>query len=371
MASSAVAAGVKHTRRAQLSPARLLATHGLLILTILLILVFSLSLPSTFPTIFNVRSTLASMSVTAFVALAVMVPLAGNQYDLSVGNVLAMSSVLAIGLQVKEGIPWGLAVIVALVAGLAIGLLNGILVAYLGVNSFIVTLGVGTFVLGVVEWYTNGLQLAGALPRPFLTLATWSLFTVIPGATVYVLAVAVIMWVTLEYMKVGRRLYAFGFNAKAAELVGIRAHRYIVWSLGASGVLSAVGGVILASQLQAAQSTQGADYLLPAFVGALLGATSVRPGRVNVGGTVIAVLLLAVGISGLDQLGASFYVTDLFDGGTLVLAVSLAAVAARRRAASMKSNVAEVGTWDHALAEGAVGDPTLDPDALRTRAGRS
>jgi ribose transport system permease protein len=324
---------------ARLSPMRLFATHGLLILTVVLIAVFSLTLPSTFPTVFNTRSTLASLSVTAFVALAVTVPLAGNQYDLSVGNVLGMASVLSIGLQVKEGVPWVLAVIIALVGGTAVGLANGVLVAYVGVNSFIATLGLGTAVLGLVEWYTNGLQLAGALPQSFLNITNWSLFKVVPGATVYLLVVALVMWVVLEYMKTGRRLYAFGFNPRAAELVGVRGRRYIIWSLAVSGLLSAIGGVVLSSQLQAAQSTQGTDYLLPAFVGALLGATSVRPGRVNVGGTLLAVLLLAVGISGLDQMGASFYVTDLFDGGTLVLAVSLAAIAARRRLATAKETL--------------------------------
>jgi ribose transport system permease protein len=333
--------------------------------------VFSLLLPSTFPTVFNFRSMLASVSVTAFVALAVTVPLAGAQYDLSVGNVLGMASVLAIGLQVKEGFPWEAAVIVALLAGIAVGLVNGILVAYLGVNSFIVTLGVGTAVLGLVEWYTNGLQLAGALPNSFLMFGNWSLFTVIPGATVYLVAAALIMWIMLEYMKVGRRLYAFGFNPKAAELVGVRGRRYLVWSLAVSGALSAAGGVILASQLQAAQSTQGTDYLLPAFVGALLGATSVRPGRVNVGGTVIAVLLLGVGISGLDQLGASFYVNDLFDGGILVLAVSLAAITSRRRLVSIKSTVPDEESREHPLAENGAGASNLRENMQTGNARRS
>src|SRR5579875_225580 len=333
--------GRRHRRVA--SPLRLFATHGLLLLTIALVVVFSIALPSTFPTTFNIRSTLADLSVTAFVALAVTVPLAGAQYDLSVGNVLGLASVLAVGLQVKEGMGWVPAVVLALMAGAVVGLMNGVLVAYLGVNSFIATLGVGTAVLGIVEWYTNGLQLAGSLPHAFLYLSNWSLFKVVPGATVYLLVVAAAMWVVLEYMPIGRRLYAFGFNAKAAELVGVKTRRYIVGSLALSGLLSAVGGVVLSSQLQAAQSAQGTDYLLPAFVGALLGATSVRPGRVNVGGTVLAVLLLGVGISGLDQMGASFYVSDLFDGGTLVLAVSIAAVAARRRLASMRSAAPSTG----------------------------
>jgi ribose transport system permease protein len=317
--------------RRRLRPARVLSTHGLLVLTIALVIVFSALLPATFPTTLNARSILANESITAFASLAVMVPLAAGQYDLSVGFVLGLASVLAVGLQVKSGIPWPLALIVGLLAGSGVGFLNGLLIAYVRIDSFIVTLGVGTAFLGIADWYTGGLQLAGTLPHGFVTLANWSLFSVIPGSAVYLAVVALVLWIVLEYLPVGRRLYALGFNYKAAELVGVRGRNYILGAMVVSGFLSGCAGVLLASQLQSAQSTTGPDYLLPAFVGALLGATSVRPGRVNVGGTILAVLVLAVGIAGLAQEGAQFFVTPLFNGGTLVAAVAVAAIASRRR----------------------------------------
>ncbi len=95
--------------------------------------------------------------------------------------------------------------------------------------------------------------------------------------------------------------------------------------------MTAIAGVVLGAKLQVGQSNIGPEYLLPAFVGALLGSTSVRPGRVNVWGTIIAVLILAVGISGIQQMGASFFIEPLFNGLTLIVAVGLAGYFARRR----------------------------------------
>jgi len=95
--------------------------------------------------------------------------------------------------------------------------------------------------------------------------------------------------------------------------------------------VTAIAGIVLGAKLQVGQSNIGPEYLLPAFVGALLGSTSVRPGRVNVWGTIIAVLILAVGISGIQQLGASFFIEPLFNGLTLIIAVGLAGYFARRR----------------------------------------
>ena len=139
------------------------------------------------------------------------------------------------------------------------------------------------------------------------------------------------MWIAFEFLPVGRYLYALGSNARAAELSGIPRPRYIIGAFVAAGLLIGFAGIVLASRIQVGQSNVGPDYLLPAIVGALLGATTIRPGRVNVWGTIIAVLLLAVGVAGIEQIGAAFFVNPLFNGLTLIIAVGLAGYAARRR----------------------------------------
>jgi ribose transport system permease protein len=305
--------------------------HSLLILAIVFFVVFSLLLPDTFPTTFNIRSILGTKSVTALLALAVMIPLAAGQFDLSVGYGLGLTSVLVVGLQVKSGVDWPIAVIAAILAGACIGLVNGLLVTVARIDSFIATLATGTFVYGLTNWYTDGVQVAGPLPHAFTQIANTNLTDFFPLPALIVLIAAVILYVVLEYKPTGRRLYALGANPRAAELVGVPPRRYIICSFVAAGVLVGIAGSILGAQLQAGQPDLGPEYLLPAFVGALLGATSVRPGRVNVWGTLIAVVLLAIGISGLQQLGAQFFVEPLFNGGTLAIAVGLAGFAARRR----------------------------------------
>ena len=114
----------------------------------------------------------------------------------------------------------------------------------------------------------------------------------------------------------------------------------------AAGTLASFAGVVLQSQLQVGQSSVGQEYLLPAFTAALLGATSIRPGRVNVWGTVLAVAVLAVTVAGLNQLGAPFFVEPLFNGSMLILAVGLAVQAAQRRiAAAREADRAAAAAW--------------------------
>lgn len=312
---------------------RMFAVQGLLILTVLLVVVFTFLLPDTFFTALNARAILSQKSVTALVSLALMIPVATGNFDLSVGFGIGLSHILVIGLQVHMGVPWPLAVAIVCAIGLLIGLINGLLVEFGHIDSFIATLATGTILYGISNWYTSGQQIIGALPAGFVAINGASVAG-IPAPAFYVLAAAVVLWIAFEYLPVGRYLYAIGANPRAAELSGIPRRRFVIAAFMASGLLVSLAGVMLASQLQVGQSSIGPEYLLPAFVGVFLGSTTVHPGRVNVWGTIVAVLILAVGISGIQQLGSSFFVEPLFNGATLIVAVGLAGYAARRRVRS-------------------------------------
>jgi ribose transport system permease protein len=312
----------------------LLSVHGLLILLLVLIGVFSVLRPDTFPTSVNFQAITSARAVVALLALAVMIPLAANEFDLSVGYMIGLGHILAVGLQVRLQLPWQIAALLVVVAGAVVGAINGVLVTRLRISSFIATLGVGTFVYGISQWYTGGEQIVGRkFPRGFLLLS--ENIGPVPVGLILVLAVAFALWITFEYMVPGRFLYVIGANQRAADLTGIPSARYKFLAFIASGTLTGIAGVMLGSELRVGQSTVGADFLLPAFAGALLGATSVRPGRVNVWGTLLAVSVLAVAVSGLQHLGADFYVEPLFNGAMLVLAVGLAEYARRRREQQM------------------------------------
>jgi ribose transport system permease protein len=300
----------------------------LLALLVALIVVFSALKPDTFPTAFNIRSIVNNKSVQALLALAVFVPMAANHFDLSVGYLLGIAQVLVIGLQ-GDGLSWPEAAGLVVALGAAVGLANGVLVTFVGIDSFIATLGVGTLIYGLNEWYTGGQQVVATLPDSFTNIS--GTVAGIPLPALYVLGIGGALFLFFEYIPAGRYLYVLGANPRTAELNGISARRYVTIAFVAAGLLSACAGVVLQSQLQVGQSSVGPEYLLPAFTAALLGATSVRPGRVNVLGTLLAVAVLAVTVAGLNQLGAPFFVEPIFDGAMLILAVGLAVVAARRR----------------------------------------
>lgn len=307
---------------------RFISVWGLLVVLVALILLFSVLKPGTFPTYFNFQAIVGNKSIQAIVALAAMIPIAANRFDLSVAFILGISQVLAIGLQ-GMGLPWPLVVVLILALGAFVGLINGILVTFVGIDSFIATLGTGTVLLGINQWYTGGQQILANLPDSFIALS--GVVYGIPMPAIYVLVISVGMWIVLEYLPVGRYIYVLGINPRAAQLNGISEKKYITGALIASGTLSAWAGIVLQSQLQVGQSSVGMEYLLPAFTAALLGATAIRPGRVNVWGTVLAVAVLAVTVAGLNQLGAPFFVESLFNGATLIVAVGLAVTASRRQ----------------------------------------
>lgn len=339
-----VAAGSPRSTHRQLTRAgvfRFVATYGLVLLLVLMFIAFSIAQPQTFPTVFNIRGLLSNQSIVAFLALAETVPVAAGQFDLSIGYGIGLYHILAVGLLINQGLPWPAVVVIVLCVGAFVGLVNGLLVTRVGIDSFIATLGVGTFLYGISLWYSP-FQIVGALPDGFKAIA--STVDGIPLPFVYLVVISAALWLMFERLPLGRFLYMLGANQRAAELTGISPRRFITFAFIVSGALTALAGVVLGSQLQVATPAVGPDYLLPAFVGALLGSTTIRPGRANVLGTLVAVFLIAIVVAGLQQLGAQFFVDPLFNGAMLVIAVGLASVAARRRArAKAAADVAAAG----------------------------
>ena len=314
---------------------RLAPSYGLVILMFALILLFSILLPNTFPTMLNVRAILSDKAIIALLSLAAMIPMVAGRIDLTVGYGIVLWHILAISLQTLYGFPWPLAVAIVLILGVVTGALNGLLVEVARIDSFIATLGTGTILYAVALWHTGGRQMVGALPDAFYAI-NGTFILGLPITAFYVLAITVALWVVLEYTPVGRYLYAIGANQRAAELNGIPTRKFVIGAFVTSGLMTALAGVLLASKLRIGQASVGLEFLLPALVGAFLGSTTIKPGRVNVWGTIVGVMILAVGISGIQQIGGSFWVEPLFNGATLLIAIGIAGYAQRKRGA--KSN---------------------------------
>ncbi|MEI6801169.1 MAG: ABC transporter permease [Pseudomonadota bacterium] len=314
---------------------RLAPTYGLVILMVGLIVTFSVLLPNTFPTLLNLRSILSDKAIIALLSLAAMIPMVAGRIDLTVGYGIVLWHILAISLQTMFGLPWPVAVVIVLALGVVTGALNGLLVEVARIDSFIATLGTGTILYALALWHTGGRQMVGTLPDAFYALNGTFVFG-LPITAFYVLAITVTLWVILEYTPIGRYLYAIGANQRAAELNGIPTRKFVIGAFVTSGALTALAGVLLASKLRIGQASVGLEFLLPALVGAFLGSTTIKPGRVNVWGTIVGVMILAVGISGIQQFGGSFWVEPLFNGTTLLIAIGIAGYAQRKKGAKSK-----------------------------------
>ncbi len=314
---------------------RLAPVYGLVILMFALILLFSILLPSTFPTMLNVRAILSDKAIIAMLSLAAMIPMVAGRIDLTVGYGIVLWHILAISLQTIYGLPFPVAVLIVLVLGAMTGVLNGFLVEVAKIDSFIATLGTGTVLYSLALWHTGGRQIVGVLPDGFYKLSGTFIFD-LPITAYYVVAITLTLWVVLEYTPIGRYLYAIGANQRAAELNGIPTRKFVVGAFVSSGLLTALTGVLLASKLRIGQASVGLEFLLPALVGAFLGSTTIKPGRVNVWGTIVGVMILAVGISGIQQFGGSFWVEPMFNGLTLLIAIGIAGYAQRKKGAAKK-----------------------------------
>jgi ribose transport system permease protein len=309
---------------------RSLPVYGLPLVALFLAVLFSVLLPNTFPTILNLRATVSDKGIVALLALAAMLPMAAGNVDLTVGYGIVLWHILAISLQRHPAMPWPLAILAVILLGSLVGWFNGWLVEVAQIDSFIATLGTGTILYALALWHTGGRQVVALLSPGFYRINDTNLFG-IPILGFYVIALATLLWVIFEYLPIGRYLYAIGANPKAAALNGIPVRRYVIATFVASGALTATTGVILAAKLRIGETNVGLDYLLPALVGAFLGSTTIKPGRVNVWGTIVGVGILAIGISGIQQMGGSFFIEPLFNGGTLLIAIGIAGYARRNR----------------------------------------
>jgi ribose transport system permease protein len=296
---------------------------------ILLAALFSIIIPETFLTTTTWRSLLDTQVITALVAIGLCVPMATGVYDLSIGMTLGVGAVVSAFMLVNAGLPTPVAILIALATGALVGLVNGLIVTVLNVDSFITTLGMTALLTALVQWITSGQQILG-LPADFQALAAGDLFG-ITFPVYFLVIVAFILWYVLERTPLGRQFYATGGNLEASRLAGVKTKRLIVLSFMIGSVVAAGAGVLLAGRLGTGDPTIGAGYLLPAFTAAYLGATQFKRGRFNIWGAVVAVYVVAVGVKGLLLLGAPTWVPYFFNGAVLIIAVALSKVQTRRR----------------------------------------
>jgi ribose transport system permease protein len=298
------------------------------------IVVFGVLKPAQFMTGSNFAAILGSQAVLVVLTCALLIPLTAGDYDLSIASTLMLSQMLIGVLNTRHDIPISVLVPLCLLAGALVGLVNGGFIILFGIDSLIVTLGIGTLVSGIVLLISHSETFAGISPTLINPVVVYR-FLGIPLEFYYGLAVVVAQWYVFEFTTLGRRLLFVGRGRNVSRLSGLRVNRIRWGSFVASGVIAAGAGILYAGTTGAADPTSGANYLLPAFAAAFLGTTAFFPGRFNPWGSFVAVYFLVTGVTGLALFGLQSWVQDMFYGAALVLAVTLSQLARRREALIM------------------------------------
>jgi ribose transport system permease protein len=296
--------------------------YAVLGVLILIIVIFSILLPSSFPTYSTVQTILSTQSVLGLVAIGTLFPLIAGEFDLSIAAISGLCGLVSARLA-ADGSSAAIVICVTLVVALGVGFINGALTVYFKINSLISTLATATIISGVVIWISAGSTISIRPNGFFASFATPQIGGKVPVAAVYLAAVAILAWIFFEVTPWGRLFRITGASERAARLVGIGTSRIVLASFVVAGLIAGFSGLVSTSQLGSASPAIGPPYLLPAYAAAFVGSTTVRVGRFNVIGTLIALYLIAVGVTGLELEGVATYVLPIFSGAALIIAVAI------------------------------------------------
>ena len=320
----------KHLKSRSLSFVNVAERIGVPVALLIVIVIFGILEPTTFLTMGNLTTILASQAVLVILTLGLIIPLRAGDYDLSIAGTLTLSAMMIGVLNAHLGMPIWLAIICALAMGVCVGLMNGFLSLFFGIDPFIVTLGMGTLLLGLVLLISNDQTFSG-VSTGLVNLVIIDRFLGIPLEFYYVLVIALVIYYVFDFTAVGKRLLFVGTGRDVARLSGIRVGKLRIGALVSSGFLGALAGIIYAGTSGSADPTSGSSFLLPAFAAAYLGATTIKPGRFNPWGAVVAAYFLITGVTGLAILGINTWVQDVFYGGALIIAVVMSQLVRRRQ----------------------------------------
>jgi ribose transport system permease protein len=304
-----------------------LRRYGFL-MSFLLVSVFISVLTPEFLSTGNILNMLRQSSIVGVMAVGTTFVIIGGGFDISVGSVLALSAALCIGLQQDHQIHWILAVGAALLMGLLIGFINGVLAAKVRIVPIIVTLGMQYIVRGLVYLYTGGYPKVYSDPQ-FSYIASGYLWGV-PVPVIFFIAMILVWQFVLSKTQLGRYSCAIGGNKEAARLSGVSVDFYHIMTFVIGGFMAAMSGVLLASRLSSATPLAGDGYDLQAIAAVVIGGTSVSGGEGSVVGTFIGVLLMAVISNAFNLLGVQVYSQKLITGLIILIVVGVDSYSKKR-----------------------------------------
>jgi len=294
------------------------------------IIVFFAWRSDAFASLSTVKLILSTQTVILIATLGVLLSLAVQEFDLSIGSVVGFGGCLVAVFDGVHGWPPGPAIAATVVICALFGAVNATLSVLVGVPSIIVTLGTGTLLTGITLGIADSKVVTGISAKTVRFMTDPFLFG-IPAPFYCGLLLCLIAWFVLQHTPLGRRMVFIAENREVARLAGLRVTLIRAGALVATATLGGLAGIVLAGTNSAANPQAGSYYLLPAFAAAFLGSTTIVPGRFNAWGAFVAVYFLTTGITGLQYLGYAGWPEQVFYGGSLVAAVTLSHLAGHRR----------------------------------------
>ena len=302
------------------------ARYATIIGLALMIVIFSILSPVAFPTFNNFVNVRNQASLATIIAGGLTLAVVVGELDLSIGYAASLHGVLVTGLIVHNKLPIAVAIVIVLALGALVGVINGLIVTKLRVNSVIATLGVGTIIVGLAFAYSSGVPIVAGVPEGFLQLSLGRWLFGIPNPIIIMAVVVVGLWVLVERTAIGQEIQAVGGNPIAARLAGISVDRIKILGFVISAVCAALTGALLASRLGSGTTNAADSYLLTAFAAVFLGSATLRDGEFHVLGTFIGTLIIVFGFNGLNIFGAPTFSQYVFQGAILVVAVALSSL---------------------------------------------
>jgi len=292
---------------------------GILPILVAICVIFSLVTPN-FLSLGNLINVIRQASINIVLATGMTFVILTGGIDLSVGSILGVTAVVGVLVSLVPGLGW-FAVPAALIAGVFLGLLNGSLVAYLGLPPFIVTLGSYTALRGVAYLVANGTTVINRNLN-FAWVGN-NYVGPIPWLVIIAFLAVLASWFVLRRTVLGRHIYAVGGNIRAARLTGIKVSRVLLFVYRVSGLLSGLGGIMSASRLYSATGMLGQGYELDAIAAVILGGTSFTGGIGTIWGTLLGALIIALLNNGLTLMNVSFFWQLVVKGLVIIIAVTI------------------------------------------------
>lgn len=300
---------------------------AVLIVTILMTVIVQL-LTGHFYTAYNLSTFSRSASFTIIIGFAQTLVLLLGGIDLSVASVAGLCSMIFAMLTTVGGVNPFLSIAIALMAGVALGAINGIFICSLNLTPFIVTLATSALYKGIIYVATKGIPLTG-IPESVTIIGQGTLFGIIPYPAIIMVILAVILIYMLRYTSFGRHIYAVGGNEHAAKIVGIQINKTKMAVYALTGFISALAGILMVLRLGSSQVNIGENWAMPSITAGVLGGTSMNGGSGGIGGTIVGGLLMSVISFSISLLGISSYWDQIVTGVVVLIAVAIDAI--RRR----------------------------------------